>query len=128
MNATAELPDERQWMHSEGICVLDETDQRTPCTVVWTALPVITWICPFIGHVGITDSEGLVTDFSGPYTVTVGSLLGGPARRIWKLDIDDFRRYDKAVHEGAACYGKRMHKYVNAYRRCDPHSSHHHPS
>lgn len=27
----------------------------TPYTIVWTPLPLLTWILPFIGHTGITE-------------------------------------------------------------------------
>jgi hypothetical protein len=27
----------------------------TPYSIVWTPLPVLTWILPFIGHTGITE-------------------------------------------------------------------------
>ena len=26
-----------------------------PYSIVWTALPVISWVVPFIGHTGITE-------------------------------------------------------------------------
>lgn len=33
----------------------DNYERSTPFTIVWTALPLITWILPFIGHTGITE-------------------------------------------------------------------------
>lgn len=30
-------------------------DKSTPFTIVWTALPLISWIVPVIGHTGITE-------------------------------------------------------------------------
>ena len=37
--------------------------------IVWSPLPPITWICPFIGHLGICNSNGIASDFRGPYFV-----------------------------------------------------------
>jgi hypothetical protein len=113
MNTELGLADEGEWMKVEGVYLVDGASREKPCAVVWTGLPMVTWLCPLIGHVGITDSRGLVTDFSGCYIVTVGSLMGGPARRIWRLDVDDMDLFDSAVHEGAAHYGSRVHKYAN---------------
>lgn len=36
-----------------------------PFAIVWTVLPIISWIIPIIGHVGICDSEGVIHDFQG---------------------------------------------------------------
>lgn len=33
----------------------DNWERSTPFTIVWTALPLITWIIPFIGHIGVTE-------------------------------------------------------------------------
>jgi hypothetical protein len=36
--------------------VQDEALERsTPFTIVWTTLPVISWVLPFIGHTGVTE-------------------------------------------------------------------------
>jgi hypothetical protein len=32
-----------------------EYSVSTPFTIVWTPLPLLTWILPFIGHTGITE-------------------------------------------------------------------------
>jgi hypothetical protein len=33
----------------------DSLERSTPFTIVWTTLPVISWVLPFIGHTGITE-------------------------------------------------------------------------
>lgn len=38
-------------------------------TILWSPLPPITWVLPFIGHMGIATSRGVACDFQGPYTV-----------------------------------------------------------
>lgn len=32
---------------------------RYPYCIVWTAIPPITWFLPFVGHMGIADSNGV---------------------------------------------------------------------
>jgi hypothetical protein len=39
--------------------------QRYPYCIVWTPLPPITWLVPFIGHMGIATSAGIIYDFAG---------------------------------------------------------------
>ena len=51
--------------------------------LVWTPIPVLTWILPFAGHMGICDSQGKIFDFSGHYTVNEGRMaFGSPTRSI----------------------------------------------
>jgi len=41
-------------------------NDRYPFCIVWTPLPGITTLLPFIGHMGIADSRGVIYDFAGP--------------------------------------------------------------
>jgi hypothetical protein len=44
---------------------------RYPHCIVWTPIPLITWLFPFIGHMGIARTDGVIRDFAGPYYVSV---------------------------------------------------------
>jgi len=46
---------------------------RYPHCLVWTPIPVLTWLFPFIGHMGIARTDGVIRDFAGPYYVSVSS-------------------------------------------------------
>ena len=46
-----------------------EDDNPLSFTILWSPLPPITWLIPFIGHMGIATSRGVACDFQGPYTV-----------------------------------------------------------
>lgn len=74
---------------------------------------MISYVFPTIGHVGIADSAGVIRDFSGPYTVTRGRMMGGPPRRVWALNIspDEYVnvKYDEAVENVSGIYSNRMH-------------------
>ena len=59
---------------------------RYPFSVVWGSLPCLTWLCPFIGHLGITDSKGQVHDFAGPYTVCIDDFMTGAVIKYWQID------------------------------------------
>lgn len=82
--------------------------------VVWTTLPLISVLLPTIGHVGISDSSGVMNDFAGPYFVGKGRFMCGPPRRVWKLDTTGLEKetYDEAVGHGASVYERRMHNIV----------------
>lgn len=113
---------ETENIKSDGVVYLPDSGERYPMSVVWTTLPGISFLLPPIGHIGIADSKGIIFDFSGPYQVTVGSLMCGPAKRVWRLDPSDIcelngketvqEAYDAAVAEGACVYGKRFHNLV----------------
>lgn len=49
---------------------MQDSGEREPMSVVWTTLPWVSFIFPPIGHIGISDSEGVTFDFSGPFQVT----------------------------------------------------------
>lgn len=47
----------------------DYDANRFPYSIVWQPFPVLGWILPCIGHMGIADSRGVIYDFQGPYTI-----------------------------------------------------------
>ncbi|XVE97668.1 hypothetical protein REPUB_Repub03eG0038800 [Reevesia pubescens] len=68
---------------------LDEIDPKKakfPCCLVWTPLPVVSWLAPFIGHVGICREDGANLDFSGSNFVNVEDFAFGAAARYVQLD------------------------------------------
>lgn len=54
---------------------------RFPFSIVWTPLPLITWLIPVIGHTGIGMSDGVIHDFAGPYYISVDDLAFGEAHK-----------------------------------------------
>jgi len=82
--------------------------------VVWSPLPPITWLVPFIGHLGIADSDGVASDFRGPYFVgDDGRMAFGQPTRAVRIDIGQggisAERWDEAVREANEIYRGRMH-------------------
>jgi hypothetical protein len=53
---------------------------RFPYAIIFGPLPLLSWLFPWVGHLGITDSEGMVHDFAGPYFVEVDSFMVTPVR------------------------------------------------
>lgn len=42
---------------------VDTKRERYPFCIVWTPIPCLTWIAPFVGHMGVADSRGVIYDF-----------------------------------------------------------------
>lgn len=83
-------------------------------TILWSPLPPITWIIPFIGHTGIANSHGVASDFQGPYFVgDQGRMAFGNPTRALKIDIGKLpggaQRWDDAIEEANQVYRGRMH-------------------
>lgn len=52
-----------------------------PYCVVWTPIPVVSWLLPFIGHMGICTSTGRVLDFAASFYVSADAMaFGNPTR------------------------------------------------
>jgi len=86
---------------------------RFPCCIVWTPIPLITWLFPFVGHMGICTSVGVIRDFAGSYYVSEDDLGFGWPTRYLPMSLECVAggslAWDKAVNEASCEYQKRMH-------------------
>ena len=89
----------------------DFSRHRYPHCIVWTPLPIITWIFPFIGHMGICTSAGVIRDFAGPYFVSEDNMGFGNPTRYWQLSPSqaEASSWDSAVRQASDEYSQRMH-------------------
>ena len=78
---------------------IDPKKAKFPCCLIWTPLPVVSWLAPFIGHVGIGREDGTILDFSGSNVVNVDDFSFGAAARYFQLD-----REQVLVHEYSLYY------------------------
>ncbi|KAI3692586.1 hypothetical protein L6452_32404 [Arctium lappa] len=65
---------------------INPTKARFPCCLVWTPLPVVSWLAPFIGHVGLCMEDGAIVDFSGSNFVNIDDFAYGAVARYVQLD------------------------------------------
>ncbi|GFS44963.1 transmembrane protein 222 [Trichonephila inaurata madagascariensis] len=95
------------------IPLMDHKKSRYPFCIVWTPLPIITWICPLIGHMGIAMSSGVIRDFAGPYYVSEDDMAFGKPTKYWQLHPEKARGgrsgWDAGVAEASRIYKERMH-------------------
>lgn len=64
---------------------IDPRRGRFPCCIVWTPLPVLSWLIPFIGHMGICREDGVILDFAGPNFVCVDNFTFGAVARYIQI-------------------------------------------
>ena len=86
-----------------------------PYALIWAPIPLITWLFPPIGHLGISDSRGVIHDFAGPYFINKGSStgLGAPTRYV-RLDPSkcEGKAWDDALAHADTMYEGKMHNIV----------------
>lgn len=119
---------------------IDIEKQLFPYCIVWTPIPFLTfvyinttfmistfvvvlcqrafrcfpfrWLLPFIGHMGIANSDGIIYDFAGPYTIGERKLAFGDPTKYWQLNPNLANNgkdgFDKGVEEGCNIYRTRM--------------------
>ena len=99
------------YLESVTMAKVDHERQRYPASIVWTPIPCLTWLFPFIGHMGIATSEGIIRDFAGPYYVSEDNMAFGAPTKYWPLDpslaVGGVSAYDKAVSEASEIYKGR---------------------
>lgn len=78
--------------------LLDKRNHSLSCCVLWTPIPVLTWLIPVFGHIGVSDSDGTVYDFVGPYYINKGRLSFGDPRKKWVINIDP-STWNQAIEE-----------------------------
>lgn len=102
---------------------IDPRRDRFPFCIVWTPLPVLSWLFPLIGHMGIALSSGVIRDFAGHYTVLEDNMAFGKPTKYWQLDPElvdgGVQAWDRGVTEASDIYKGRMHNYC-----CDNCHSH----
>ncbi|XP_011303802.1 transmembrane protein 222 [Fopius arisanus] len=92
---------------------IDAPRKRFPFCIVWTPIPLLTYFFPFIGHMGIATSAGIIRDFAGPYHVSEDQMAFGSPTKYWQLNHllakGGAAGWDSAVSEASDIYKTRMH-------------------
>nr|CCA26294.1 conserved hypothetical protein [Albugo laibachii Nc14] len=92
---------------------VDSAHNRYPFCIVWCPLPLIGLFIPFIGHLGIADSKGIIYDFAGSYLIGKEFFaFGNPARYVQFPihSVQQAREWDEAIAYGNAIYSERPHQ------------------
>jgi hypothetical protein len=75
---------------------------RYPYCIVWTPIPFLTYIIPFIGQIGIANSKGIIHDFSASFFVNIDDFSFGKPTKYFQLELNEKEKldYDKAIEKG----------------------------
>lgn len=95
---------------------VDPDNDRFPYCLVWTTLPGISAIIPLIGHVGIADSQGIINDFAGPYTISIDNFSFGRPTKFCRLDASECSAedWDTACVRANNCFCRTTHNiFIN---------------
>ncbi|XP_066589079.1 transmembrane protein 222 [Prorops nasuta] len=86
---------------------------KFPFCIVWTPIPLLTYLFPFIGHMGIATSTGVIRDFDGSYHVSENHMAFGKPTKYWQLNPikakGGFQGWDSAVKEASDIYINKIH-------------------
>jgi len=77
--------------------------------IIWTTIPIISWIIPIIGHVGICTSSGVSHDFAGSYKIRTGRLTFGDPHKFVKLNIAENNIFDNAILQTDEIFKHKLH-------------------
>ncbi|KAF7493321.1 Transmembrane protein [Sarcoptes scabiei] len=96
----------------QSLMEIDIEKNRYPCCIVWTPIPILTWLLPLIGHMGICTSQGVIRDFAGPYFVSEDHMAFGAPTKYWRLDPtlsqNEIQGWNEAVSKASNIYCKQM--------------------
>lgn len=84
-------------------------ENKYPFCIVWRPIRVLTWLFPFLGHVGIGMSNGVIKDFAKSYEIKADDF-GRPAKYIL-MDPEKVEggagTWDAAIELSSNTYGKQ---------------------
>lgn len=83
---------------------INPKNAKFPCCLVWTPLPVVSWLAPFIGHVGICKEDGSIIDFSGSNLLNVDDFAYGAVARYIQLDREKVGFDDRSPDNFSCVY------------------------
>lgn len=97
-----------------SLCQVDPSNGKFPYCIVWTPIPLLTWLLPFLGHMGIAYSTGVIRDFAGSYYVSEDDMAFGSPTKYWQLDPKKAHppgaaAWDTAIMEASNVYTTRVH-------------------
>ena len=90
-------------------------------SIVWAPLGPLSWLFPYIGHMGICDSRGNIYDFGGPVN-TNDFMFGPPVRYIRCRPNCDATTWDTAVRAANCEFRRHTHNIV--FDNCHHHVAH----
>ena len=100
---------------------IDIQNDRFPYCIVWTPIPMLTYIIPFIGHTGICTSNGIIHDFAGSNYVGIDNMAFGNPTKYVQLTPNDreINEWDNAIDKGDERFSMENHNLC--FNNCHSH-------
>jgi len=87
--------------------------QRYPYCIVWTPIPLISWLIPVIGHTGIATADGVIHDFAGSNFVSVDDFAFGDPHKYVQLEPEmDASTWDSCIKKADDKYADEAHNLI----------------
>lgn len=93
-----------------------ESRQKQAFAVVWTHLPLVTLLCPCLGHVGIAGSSGETHDFGGSRYISLSRMTFGNPLKYVPLQIEGSEAaaaFDSAIQAADSAFTHREHQFLS---------------
>ena len=90
---------------------IDLKSSHFPYCIVWTPIPLLTYLIPSIGHTGIGNSSGIIHDFAASFFVSVDDFAFGKPTKYIQLELTEQEKYDwdRAILKGDNRYNMEEH-------------------
>ena len=95
---------------------IDLRSSHFPYCIVWTPIPLLTYLFPCIGHTGVGNSSGIIHDFASSFFVSVDDFAFGKPTKYIQLELTEQEKYDwdRAILKGDNRYNMEEHNlFVN---------------
>lgn len=98
-------------INQEESKIIDIKSGFFPYCIVWTPIPLLTYLIPSIGHTGICNSCGIIHDFAGSFFVSIDDFAFGKPTKYIQLQLTDKERkiWDRAIERGDNKYNMEEH-------------------
>ncbi|CAG9311265.1 unnamed protein product [Blepharisma stoltei] len=91
---------------------IDKPNDKFSCSIVWTPLPLISALFPFIGHAGICASDGTIHNYAGSFYVQVGKMIFGAPTKYVKLKVENLIEWDSHINLGDEKYKGEKYNFL----------------
>ena len=100
---------------------IDIKNDRYPYCIVWTPIPLITYLIPSIGHTGICTSSGIIHDFAGSYSISIDNFSFGNVTKYIQLNLtkEEQKVWDDAIIKADEIYSNEEHNLC--FNNCHSH-------
>ncbi|KAG5475322.1 hypothetical protein LSCM1_03435 [Leishmania martiniquensis] len=109
---------------------IDPVHEHYPFCIVWSPIPVLSWILPFVGHVAVCDSQGRIYDFQGSYLIGQDRMLFGHPVKYWDVsrhyvpsfystELRSAAEKEESVKREVAAYDAALAAATTHFRRAE---------